>query len=214
MRSPSQRWRASSFVRVPPRLVAFSIVRMPRSTRSAAAPSATSKETRKEIGIAHGLDRRVLGEPLGEQARGRLLALEAHLQRPEPALHEPGRVGGRDDAGEPPRRVQPVAQLGVARDGDAREDVVVAGEDLRRRVEDDVAAVLERPEAERRCDRRVADDGSGMGDHRLEVGHRQQGVRGRLHEDQVYAVGRRGRLVVLDDVDPQGARWSKRTRCP
>ena len=107
----------------------------------------------------------------------------------------------RDDPGEPARHVEPVAQLGVARDGDAGEHVVVPGEDLRRRVERDVAAVLERPEPERRGDRRVADDRRGVGGRRLEVGHRQQRVRGRLDEDQVGPVGRRPGLVELDDVD-------------
>jgi hypothetical protein len=43
------------------------------------------------------------------------------------------------------RVVQPLRERGVARHGDARQQVVVAAEDLRSAVQPDVAAVLERP---------------------------------------------------------------------
>ena len=115
-------------------------------------------------------------------------------------MNEPRRIGRRDDPREPPRQVEPVAKALVARDRDACEDVVVAGEDLRRRVEDDVATLVERPEAKRCGHRRVAHDGRRVGDGRREVGHRQERVRRRLDEDQVGLVGRRARLVELHDV--------------
>ena len=77
----------------------------------------------------------------------------------------------------------------VAGHGHAAEHVVVTGEHLRGRVEYEVAAVVERPEPERGGDGRVADDRSRMRDGGLEVGHRQERVRGRLDEDQVDSLG-------------------------
>ena len=109
-------------------------------------------------------------------------------------------VRGGDDPGEPARRVEPLRERRVAGHRDACEHVVVAREDLRRRVEHDVTAVLERAQAQGRGNGRVADHGCGMGHGRVEVGHREQRVRGRLDEDQVDAVRRRLRLVELDDV--------------
>ena len=146
----------------------------------------------------------MLLEAVDQRARRRLLALEPHLQRLQPAQHEPGGVGRRDDPGEPAREVQAVAQLAVAGDRDAGEHVVVAGEDLRRAVEGDVAAVLERPEAEGGGHGRVADDGRRMCGCGLEVRHRQRRVRRRLEEDEVGPRGRGACLVELDHLDLPG----------
>ena len=116
-------------------------------------------------------------------------------------MDEPGSVGRGDDPRQAARQVQPVAKSLVARDGHAGDDVVVPREHLRRRVDDDVAAVLERPEPKRRRDGRVADDGCGVRGRRLEVGHRQERVRRCLDEDEVDVRRRRPGLVELDDVD-------------
>ena len=64
----------------------------------------------------------------------------------------------------------------------------------------DVAAELERADAERCRDGRVADDRGGVRGGSLEVGHRQHRVRRRLEPDQIGVRGRRTRLVVLDDL--------------
>ena len=77
----------------------------------------------------------------------------------------------------------------------------MAGEVLRRRVDGDVAAELERAHVQRSRRGRVADDAGGMGDGGLEVGHRQERVRRRLDPHEIDALGRRARLVELDLAD-------------
>ena len=144
-------------------------------------------------------------QPLDERACGLLLARESHLERLEPAADEPGGVGRGDDAREPPGEVESVAQLLVTRDSDTGDDVVVPGEHLRRRVERDLAAVLQRAQPERRGDGRVADHGCRVRNGGLEVGHRQQRVGGSLDEDQVDLVRWCARLVELDDVHAPAA---------
>ena len=158
------------------------------------------RDQEREPRVAHGLDRRMCRRALGEHprasppgARGAPRGSRARAGRARRC--RPGRRSRRGVGSEWSRS----RRLGVACDGDAGEHVVVAREHLRRRVEDDVAAVVERTEAKRRGDGRVADDRSGVRDGRLEIGHRQDRVRGRLDEDQVGAGGRRARLVELDD---------------
>ena len=89
---------------------------------------------------------------------------------------------------------------------DARDQVVVPGEHLRGTVERDVAAELERAQAERRRERRIADDRGRVGGGGLEVRHRQHRIRRRLDQDQVGGGGRRAGLVVLDRVDAPRAK--------
>ena len=84
----------------------------------------------------------------------------------------------------------------------AHEGVVVPGEVLRGRVERDVAAVLERPDVERRRRRRVADDTRRMSGRGSEVRQREKRIRRRLQPDEVDAVRRRAGLVELDLLDP------------
>ena len=68
IRSPSQRWRASSFDRVPPRLVAFSISVDARSTRPrGVAVGDVERDEEGEARVADGLDSRVRREALREQ---------------------------------------------------------------------------------------------------------------------------------------------------
>ena len=85
-----------------------------------------------------------------------------------------------------------------AADDDARERVVVPGEELRRRVDDEVAAVLERPEVERGGGGRVADDRRPVRGRGGEVRHREERVRRRLYPDEVGVGRRRATLVELD----------------
>ena len=202
MRSPSQRCRASSFDRVPPRLVAFSIVSTARSTRPAqVAVGDLERDEEREPRIPHDRHGRMRVEPLRQITRRRFLTREPGLERPEPAEHQPGRVRRGDDPGQTARQVQPVVKRRVARDGHTGHDVVVPGQHLRGRVEDDVAPELERPQPKRRSDRRVADDRCGIRSRRFEVGHREERVRRGLDEDQVDVGRRRSGLVELDDVD-------------
>ena len=100
---------------------------------------------------------------------------------------------------------EPLVVGGVAGDDRAGERVRVAGQVLRRRVQDEVGAVLERPEVDGSGRGRVDDDPGRMGSGRLEVGHRQERVRRRLQPDQVGAVGRRAGLVELDVLEPPAA---------
>ena len=141
-------------------------------------------------------------ETLREHARGRLHALEPHLERLQAALEQPRSVGRGDEPRQPAREVEALEEGVVVDGGDAGEQVVVAGEHLRGAVQRDVAAPLERAQPERRRERRVADDRCRVRGGRLEVGHRQHRVRRRLDQDQVGVGGRRARLVVLDHLDP------------
>ena len=104
------------------------------------------------------------------------------------------------------------ASSGSLADDGADERVVVPGEVLRRRVDREVAAELERADVERRRSGRVAHDARGMRGRRLEVRHRQERVRRRLEPDEVDAVGRRARLVELDLLDAPAARARRASR--
>src|SRR5665213_3486855 len=79
----------------------------------------------------------------------------------------------------------------------------MAAEVLRRRMDDDVSAFVERVQVDGGRDRGVADDQSGMSVQRLPVGHRQYRVRGHLDPDDLR-VGRRARLVELDEAQSPG----------
>ena len=65
----------------------------------------------------------------------------------------------------------------------------MAGEVLRRAVDDEVGAVLERAEVDRRRHGRIDDDGRGVGGGRFEIRHREVRVRRRLEPDEVGASG-------------------------
>ena len=85
----------------------------------------------------------------------------------------------------------------------------MTGEDLRRTVEGDIAAVLERADTQRRGHGRVADDDRGMRRGGIEVGHGQQGVGRRLEEDEVCGCRRRPGLVELDHDDAPSRRGGR-----
>ena len=86
----------------------------------------------------------------------------------------------------------------VTADDGAEQDVRVAAEVLRRAVQDEVRAVLERAQVDGRRGSGVDEHRGGMRCGGLEVGHRQERVRGRLEPDELDAVRRRARLVELD----------------
>jgi len=84
----------------------------------------------------------------------------------------------------------------------AEECVVVTGEVFRRAVQDEVGAVLEWAQIDRRRGGGVDDYGCRMCRSGLEVGHREERIRRGLEPHEVDAVGRRAGLVELDDLEP------------
>ena len=83
-------------------------------------------------------------KPLGDGTRRLGLAGDSDLERLEPAEEQPRDVGCRDRARAGAELTEPRRRLRIARDEDADERVVMAGQALRRRMEDDVAPALER----------------------------------------------------------------------
>ena len=208
-RSPSHRCRDSSLVRVPPRLVAFSIAVVAISTRRAASPSTTSKEMRKaEAGVAYDDHVPMCVESLGEDRCGRFHPVQPHPECLQASLEEPCRVGGGDEARQSTREVQAIVELVVLDAGDPGEEIVVAGEHLGGAVERDVATELERAQPEWGGERCVAHHGRRMGGRLSEVRHRQHRVRGCFDQDQVCCRRRCACLVVSSTTMPHGRRWS------
>ena len=151
-----------------------------------------------EAGVADALDARVAGQAAGELERACRLAADAELQRPQAAEEEPGRVGRGDDPRACAESAEAVGRFVVGADDRAEEDVGMAGEELRRAVEGEVGAVLERPEQDRRRGRGVDDERRRVRGRRLEVGEGEERVRRRLDPHEVGLGGRCGRLVELD----------------
>ncbi len=195
--SPSQRARASMREVTPPRLVMFAIERgRGLDPARGVGVGDVEREEAAEARVANDRHRRVPAEALDDVLRRRGLPREAHLQRLETAEDEPCGVGRGHGAGARPELQESRRVLGAAADERADEGVVVSGEVLRRRVEDDVAAVLERAHVEGRRGRRVAHDPSRMSGGGLEVRQREERVRRRLEPDEVdrrRAAGRSGR---------------------
>ena len=104
--------------------------------------------------------------------------------------------------------------LSAAADDRAEQHVVVAAEELRRAVEREVRATLEGLEVHGRGGGGVHDDRCGVRRRGLQVGQREQRVRGRLDPDEVGAVGRRSGLVELDVVEPPAAEQRERADRP
>ncbi len=98
---------------------------------------------RLETWVADDIDGGVLGKPACELERRRRLALDPHLERLEAAKQQSGRVRRRDRAGARPELEQPLVVLLTPADDDAEQEIVVAAEELRRAVEDEVGAALE-----------------------------------------------------------------------
>ena len=190
MRSPSQRWRPSIEEWTPPRLVALTISEVDgldgRGVRDVEGDQAAV------AGVAHALHRRVGLEPPGELGRGLRMAPHPRLERRQAAQERARCVGRGGDAGVHAHLLQPLGVL-AACDRRAEQGVVLAGQELRRRMEDDVGARVERLEVDRRRDGRVADDrGRGGPASDFPVRQGQRRVRRRLDPDDV-GVGRRRR---------------------
>ena len=149
----------------------------------------------------HTLDRVVAVEELRDAPR--VLAMRAHpyRKRLQPAQHEP-RVERAGHGAE--RLLQEVEALGervVVRRDEAADDVAVAAEVLRRRVDDDVGAEVERLLQVRRRERVVDDEQRADGVRRVgglaDVDDVQQRVRRRLDPDEPDVVAEvRGEVVV------------------
>ena len=71
------------------------------------------RDEEREARVADDLDRRVPGQPLGEEPRGPLLPLESHRQRPQPSVQQPGGVGRGHDPRPPAHEVEPLVEIVV-----------------------------------------------------------------------------------------------------
>jgi hypothetical protein len=144
--------------------------------------------------VAHPDDARVLDEPLGDHLRG--LGGPAHPQ-PEgadAAQHQPGLERSWDAAEEGAGALEAVAELEVARHEGAHDDVRVTGQGLRRAVQHDVGAEVQRSLQDRRREGVVHHGHDtvplGRGAGRREVADLQGRVRGALQPQQRRTVAR------------------------
>ena len=78
----------------------------------------------------------------------------------------------------------------------------MSAEVLRRRVQREVGAVLQRTQVDGRRHGRVDDERRRVRGGRLEIRHRQERIRRRLDPDELHAVRRRSGLVELDVAEP------------
>src|SRR5207247_5367124 len=97
----------------------------------------------------------------------------------------------------------------VLADDNAEQRVVVAAEVLRRAVQDELGAVLERAQENRRRGGGVDDNRCRMRRRGLEVGHREEGIRRGLEPDEVDTMRRRAGLVELDDPESPALELAK-----
>ena len=203
-RSPSQRWRdsMSECDAAQARRVRDHARRRLDASRGVAVGD-VERHQPAEAGIAH--DRHAPGaRRAGARARARSRSGARRGTASVCRLRSSSQHGS--GAATMPVVVAELAQargvlLALAHDG-AEEHVVVPAEVLRRAVEDEVGAVLERAQVDRRRGGRVDDDRRRMRGCGLEVGHRQERVRRRLEPDELHAVRRCAGLVELDDVQP------------
>ena len=91
----------------------------------------------------HPLDLRVLREELGDVLGVRRVALHAHVERLQAAQHEEAVERARHAADRVLEEAEALGERVVAREHRAADDVAVAVQVLRRRVDDDVGAELE-----------------------------------------------------------------------
>src|SRR5205814_3018795 len=99
-----------------------------------------------EAGVADLLHGLVFREAPCELERRFRLAAYPNLEGLQAAQQEPRGIGCRDDAGAPTELAQPSRVVGRPRDDRAEQNVGVPAEELRRAVQDEVGAVLERPQ--------------------------------------------------------------------
>ena len=201
MRSPSQRCRLSIVEVTPPRLVALMISL--RRGLDGARLGDVERDQAAEAGVADVLDCRD-ARRAGRRSRSRSRCAAACAPRASRA-----RAGARrPSSGEAvmpalTRSSRRRAVCGVARDRRAEQRVVVAGQELRRRVDDDVGALVERAQVDGRRDRRVADDQARDGraarpsSARVSVGFAGDSTQ------TMSASGGGAGLVELDEADPE-----------
>jgi site-specific DNA recombinase len=172
------------------------------------------REQAAEPRVANGLDGRMGIEALDDRRGALGLACDPHLQGREPAEEKPRDVGRRDRPGVRAELAHARLQLGISEHERADERVVVAREELRRRMKHDVAAALERPDVEGSGGRRVAENGGPVPGGGVEVRHRQERIRRRFEPDQVDVGRRRSRLVVLDMPEPPSLQLAQQRARP
>ncbi len=143
--------------------------------------------------VMDGRDVGVRQQSARELGRRRLGSVEPDGQRPQAAQREEGLEAAGDRPVVVAIRGQDVGVRTFPTDGRPQQQVRVAADHLRRRVQDDVGAKDERPLAQRRRERGVHDGhraalARARGD-RGDVGHHHEGVGDRLDPDEVGAVG-------------------------
>ena len=115
-----------------------------------------------EAGVEDALDGRVLRQEGRDRARVLAVALHPDRQRLQAAEHEPAVEGPGHGPERLLQELQPLGDGRVVHGDEAADHVRVAAEVLRRRVDDDVGAELERALEVRRGER-VVDDYEGAG---------------------------------------------------
>ena len=156
----------------------------------------------------------MLRQPARQLERRRRLALHPDAQRLEAAQEERGGVGRRDRTRARAELEQPFVVFLAPADEDSEQQVVMAAEELRGAVQDEVRAVLERPQsgsASRPWRPRAPAPGSAAA--ACEVGEREEGVRRRLQPDQVGA-SQAARSVWSNSVDDRPQRSRSRIKTP
>ncbi len=154
---------------------------------------------------AHPRHRRVRAQAGRQVQRVGLGPLQPDGQRAQPTQREVGLQRPRHGAGEVAAQREAGAQRRGAGDQHAHQQVGMPGEVLRRRVHDDVGAVLERAHHQRRRERRVdAGDRAHVvrrGDEGGQVGHAHQRIGHRLQPQQIGTGQRRDDGRGVGDVD-------------
>src|SRR5581483_4812052 len=115
----------------------------------------------RQPGVVHALDARVRRQHLGDPLRGLVVPGHSQLEGLQTADEQVRRMRVEDRAQDALVLADPVDHVGAPEDH-AAQHVVVAGEELRRRVEDEVDAVGDRPLVDRGRERRVDDREQAM----------------------------------------------------
>ena len=144
----------------------------------------------RQAGVEHALDGRVPVEELGDLPGVLGVLAHAHRERLDPAQDEPRVEGAGDGAERLLQEVEAFRQRVVVRRDEPADRVAVAAEVLRRRVDDDVGAELERLLQVGRRERVVDDE---------QRADSVSGVRGLANVDDVQR--RVGRRLDPDELD-------------
>ena len=160
MRSPSQRCRLSIDERYAAE--ARRVDDQPRRRLDGARLGDVERDQAAEAGVADVLDRR--DERAGARRSRSPTRCGAASARSSVSSPRSSAAAASGEAVMPALTRSSRSRVGVrcARDRRAEQRVVVAGQELRRRVHDDVGAFVERAQVDRRRDGRVADDQAGV----------------------------------------------------